>query len=378
MHNSSVMDKLVPTAVASLSPTTTVLCSEVSEQITTLLISNPSFTMKLENKSRVKKLSGLEEGKGGWWAKKDGGGEGGNRLKGMEELGKGREKKKHHQLRTVLCGRCRLLSQWHMITTVDGHGGYSGGKQFVSAEELREKLSHLRHEKVLIVKLVDLLPKGTDLNCVGDWVVETTVKKEAQEHLDGDLKHAREESAKLADLYKGEDAHQQGEISRKEKEDTLEKLSQADRTLTERRNRVNKLEEDNRKLRRAFEQNMSRINRMSLDSDFLVDRAGTTFHWSSVDLNMQRPHYCYLASSPLTTFSITCMDVLDLMACMLGFSDEDKQRIGGAQQGTGKGVVHSILGLPGRLVGGILGGGSAEANANMASETTFHFLLQRL
>ncbi|KAK6132194.1 hypothetical protein DH2020_034052 [Rehmannia glutinosa] len=116
-------------------------------------------------------------------------------------------KKKHRQLRTVLCGRCKLLSHGHMITAVGGNGGYSGGKQFVTAEELREKLSHLRHEKALIVKLVDivdfngsflarirdlaganpiilveltkvdLLPKGTDFNCVGDWVVEATLKK---------------------------------------------------------------------------------------------------------------------------------------------------------------------------------------------------------
>ncbi|KAF9685667.1 hypothetical protein SADUNF_Sadunf03G0078200 [Salix dunnii] len=115
-------------------------------------------------------------------------------------------KKKHRQLRTVLCGRCRLLSHGHMITAVGGNGGYSGGKQFVSADELREKLSHLRHEKALIVKLVDivdfngsflarlrdlvganpiilvvtkvdLLPRDTDLNCVGDWVVEATAKK---------------------------------------------------------------------------------------------------------------------------------------------------------------------------------------------------------
>ncbi|OMO98150.1 hypothetical protein COLO4_14109 [Corchorus olitorius] len=93
-----------------------------------------------------------------------------------------------------------------MITAVGGNGGYPGGKQFVSADELREKLSHLRHEKALIVKLVDivdfngsflsrvrdiaganpiilvvtkvdLLPKGTDFNCVGDWVVEATTKK---------------------------------------------------------------------------------------------------------------------------------------------------------------------------------------------------------
>ncbi|KAK2975821.1 hypothetical protein RJ640_022838, partial [Escallonia rubra] len=115
-------------------------------------------------------------------------------------------KKKHRQLRTVICGRCRLLSHGHMITAVGGNGGYSGGKQFVTAEELREKLSHLRHERALIVKLVDivdfngsflahvrdlaganpiilvvtkvdLLPKGTDFNCVGDWVVEATLKK---------------------------------------------------------------------------------------------------------------------------------------------------------------------------------------------------------
>ncbi|KAF2290062.1 hypothetical protein GH714_001686 [Hevea brasiliensis] len=111
-------------------------------------------------------------------------------------------KKRHHQLRTLLCGRCRLLSHGHMITAVGGNGGYPGGKQFVSADALREKLSHLRHERVLIVKLVDivdfngsfwlvkvtqilhmlyrqvdLLPKETDLNCVGDWVVEATTKK---------------------------------------------------------------------------------------------------------------------------------------------------------------------------------------------------------
>lgn len=55
------------------------------------------------------------------------------------------------------------------------------------------------------------------------------------------------------------------------------------------------------------------------------------------------------------------------MVRMLGFSDEDKQRIGLAQQGVGKGVVRGVLGLPGRLVGGILGGSSAETAANMAS-----------
>lgn len=60
--------------------------------------------------------------------------------------------------------------------------------------------------------------------------------------------------------------------------------------------------------------------------------------------------------------------MLDLMVRMLGFSDEDKQRIGVAQQGAGKGVVRGVLGLPGRLVGGILRGDSGEAHANAASD----------
>lgn len=62
------------------------------------------------------------------------------------------------------------------------------------------------------------------------------------------------------------------------------------------------------------------------------------------------------------------MQVLDLMVRMLGFSDEDKQRIGLAQHGAGKGVVRGVLGLPGRLVGGILGGTSADQHSGMASE----------
>ncbi|KAL2629695.1 hypothetical protein R1flu_014381 [Riccia fluitans] len=115
-------------------------------------------------------------------------------------------KKKHHQLKTVLCGRCRLLSQGHMIPAVGGLGGYGSGKGFILAEELRNQLSHLRHQKALIVKLVDivdfngsfltrvrdlvganpiimvltkcdLLPEGTDLAAVSDWLQEATLRK---------------------------------------------------------------------------------------------------------------------------------------------------------------------------------------------------------
>lgn len=62
------------------------------------------------------------------------------------------------------------------------------------------------------------------------------------------------------------------ETVKQEKEECLQKLSQTERLLAEGKGRVNKLEEDNTKLRRALEQSMTRLNRMSMDSDFSVDR----------------------------------------------------------------------------------------------------------
>lgn len=61
-------------------------------------------------------------------------------------------------------------------------------------------------------------------------------------------------------------------MSNREKEEILAKLSHAERMLSEGKRAIQKLEEDNSKLRRALEQNMTRLNRMSLDSDNYVDR----------------------------------------------------------------------------------------------------------
>ncbi|KAL7259054.1 hypothetical protein ACSBR1_005038 [Camellia fascicularis] len=206
-------------------------------------------------------------------------------------------------------------------------------------DDLKRKLTSCM--STIDAKNVELLNLQTAL---GQYYAEI----EAKEHLEGDMARAREESAKLSEFLK--DAHQQAEISKSEKEDLLKKVSQAERILAEGRNRVNKLEEDNAKLRRAFEQSMSRINRMSMDSDYFVDRRIVI---KLLVTYFQRNH---------------SKEVLDLMVRMLGFSDEDKQRIGVAQQGVGKGVVRGVLGIPGRLVGGLWSGGSAESNANMASE----------
>nr|GEU64778.1 golgin candidate 4 [Tanacetum cinerariifolium] len=43
-------------------------------------------------------------------------------------------------------------------------------------------------------------------------------------------------------------------------------------------------------------------------------------------------------------------------------------RIGVGQQGAGQGVVRGVFGLPGHLVGGILGGSPTENSGNMASD----------
>ncbi|KAH1080985.1 hypothetical protein J1N35_020746 [Gossypium stocksii] len=120
--------------------------------------------------------------------------------------------------------------------------------------------------------------------------------------------------------------------------------------LAEGKTSVNKLEEDNGKLRRALEQSMTRLNRMSMDTDYLVDRRIVI---KLLVTYFQRNH---------------SKEVLDLMVRMLGFSDEDKQRIGVAQHGPGKGVVRGVLGLPGHLVGGILGGSPANSQAYTASD----------
>lgn len=135
-----------------------------------------------------------------------------------------------------------------------------------------------------------------------------------------------------------------------EKEEILAKLSQSEKVQSEWRSRVSKLEEENAKLRRALEQSMTRLNRMSVDSDFLVDRRIVI---KLLITYFQKNH---------------SKEVLDLMVRMLGFSNEDKQRIGLAQQGPGKGVVRGVLGLPGRLVGGILGGSSTESAVNVGSD----------
>ncbi|KAL2330221.1 hypothetical protein Fmac_017802 [Flemingia macrophylla] len=207
-------------------------------------------------------------------------------------------------------------------------------------DDLNKKLTNCM--STINAKNTELLNLQTAL---GQYYAEI----EAKEYLEGDLARAKEEASKLSQLLK--DANFRADALISEKEEILTKLSQSEKVQSEWRSRVSKLEEDNSKLRRALEQSMTRLNRMSVDSDFLVDRRIVI---KLLVTYFQRNH---------------SKEVLDLMVRMLGFSNEDKQRIGVAQQGPGKGVVRGVLGLPGRLVGGILGGsGSTESAVNMGAD----------
>ncbi|XP_058096116.1 golgin candidate 4 isoform X3 [Magnolia sinica] len=208
-------------------------------------------------------------------------------------------------------------------------------------QKLNEIINDLKNKLASCTSIID--SKNIELLNLQTALGQYYAESEAKERLGRDLAVAREETAKLSELLK--DANQRMEISKREKEELLAKLSHAERLLLEGKHTVQKVEEDNLKLRRGLEQSMTRLSRMSMDSDYFVDRRIVI---KLLVTYFQRNH---------------SKEVLDLMVRMLGFSEEDKKRIGFAQQVAGKGVVRGVLGLPGRLVGGILGGGSSDVSA---------------
>ena len=117
-------------------------------------------------------------------------------------------KRQHRQLNgMMLCSRCSDLSHGRMVNAVAGQGGAKLSAGLITPSELREQLTRIRDEKVLVVKVVDatdfhgsflnrvrdvvganpillvltkvdLLPRGTDLDALREWVAnEVTVKR---------------------------------------------------------------------------------------------------------------------------------------------------------------------------------------------------------
>uniref|UniRef100_A0ACD5ZVB7 Uncharacterized protein n=1 Tax=Avena sativa TaxID=4498 RepID=A0ACD5ZVB7_AVESA len=143
-------------------------------------------------------------------------------------------------------------------------------KKIINDEHLRsnERIEDLNYKlancmNALESKDVELLNLQTAL---GQYYAES----EAKDRIGGDLAMAKEELARLSKSLMV--ANQATEISRREKDQAVAKLSQAERMLADGKRSMQKLEDDNSRLRRALEQSMTTVNRMSLDSDNSVDR----------------------------------------------------------------------------------------------------------
>ncbi|WOL14678.1 golgin candidate 4 [Canna indica] len=214
-------------------------------------------------------------------------------------------------------------------------------------QKSNEIISDLNRKLANYIKIVD--SKNVELLNLESALGQYYAEIEAKERLGRDLAMAREEAAKLSESLKY--ANQELAISKREKEEIAGKLTQTEKILSEGKCFIRKLEEENEKLHHALEKSMTTLNRMSLDSDNFVDRRIVI---KLLVTYFERNH---------------SKEVMDLMVRMLGFSEEDKQRIRIAQNNAaGKGVARGVLGLPGRLVGGFLGGSSPETSSSVASD----------
>ncbi|CAK9260796.1 unnamed protein product [Sphagnum jensenii] len=195
--------------------------------------------------------------------------------------------------------------------------------------------------------------KDIELSNLQSALGQYYAESEAQERLFGELTAAKEEISKLSEDLSI--ANKAIEMKNKEINEAVEKLKMAELRKQEWEQNSRKLEEDVPRLRQALEQSITRLNRMSSDSDFYVDRRIVI---KLLVTYFQRQH---------------SREVLDLMVRMLGFTEEDKQRVGLAQQTATKGgVVRGVFSLPGRFVGGLLGsGGDASPRAAPSDNQSF-------
>ncbi|KAG6543039.1 hypothetical protein Mapa_015535 [Marchantia paleacea] len=211
-----------------------------------------------------------------------------------------------------------------------------------SKEEFRrtsEEIEALQHK--LSSCLGALESKDVELSNLQSALGQYYAETEAQERLYVELSASREEIATLSHQLQA--ASQKIEAKNAEKNSALDKLVNAEQRKFETEQKMRKLEEEVMRLRRALEQSMTRLNTLSSDSDYHVDRRIVI---KLLVTYFQRNH---------------SREVLDLMVRMLGFSEDDKRRVGLAQQNAGRGVVRGVLGLPGRFVGGLIGSASADS-----------------
>lgn len=204
-------------------------------------------------------------------------------------------------------------------------------------EEANQEITSLKRKLAACLNASE--SKDSELQNLQAALGQYYAECEAKDRQQTELFAARKELDRLLDQLKT--ANNAMVLKDREKEELLEKLALQERKVSESQEQSHKLEADALMLRRALEQSLTRLNRMSSDSDFYVDRR--------IVIKLLVTYFQRQQSK----------EVLDLMSRMLGFAEEDKQAIGLAQQGAGKGVVRGVLGLPGRMVGGLLKTGSS-------------------
>ncbi|CAM6078566.1 unnamed protein product [Sphagnum tenellum] len=223
-----------------------------------------------------------------------------------------------------------------------------------SADGLQQSSKEILVLKQKLASCITALDsKDIELSNLQSALGQYYAESEAQERLFGELTAAKEEISKLSEDLSI--ANKAIEMKNKEINEAVEKLKMAELRKQEWEQNSRKLEEDVPRLRQALEQSITRLNRMSSDSDFYVDRRIVI---KLLVTYFQRQH---------------SREVLDLMVRMLGFTEEDKQRVGLAQQTATKGgVVRGVFSLPGRFVGGLLGsGGDASPRAAPSDNQSF-------
>ncbi|CAM6086936.1 unnamed protein product [Calypogeia fissa] len=210
----------------------------------------------------------------------------------------------------------------------------------------KEELSKATEEIAILQQklascIAALESKDVELSNLQSALGQYYAESEAQDRVYLELSAAKEECGTLSQQL--QKANKTVEVKDGEKEAALEKLVISEKRISEKEQKLQKLEEEVLRLRRALEQSMTRLNILSSDSDYHVDRRIVI---KLLVTYFQKNH---------------SREVLDLMVRMLGFSEEDKRRVGLAQQVASRGYVRGVLGLPGRFVGGIIGSASSDS-----------------
>jgi hypothetical protein len=210
-------------------------------------------------------------------------------------------------------------------------------EELAAANKSNASLSKYTNEEMELLKqkletcLVALESKDMELSNLQSALGQYYAESDAQERLELELREVRESNARLTEDLRI--ANATIDLKVQDMDIVVKKLMNAELRKQELEQIIRKLEEDVLQLRSALEQSITSLNRMSSDSDFYVDRRIVI---KLLVTYIQRHH---------------SREVLDLMVRMLGFTEDDKKRVGLAQQSARGGMVRGLFNIPSRFIG---------------------------